>query len=66
MSLVVIFRTVVLIFTVVNWNTTFRPQYPPAFLRCPLFIKGKIIRPGKSFLKFDDTAAETLCFNSPQ
>ena len=35
---IVIFRTVVLIFIVVSWNTTFRPLYPPASFRCLLFI----------------------------
>ena len=50
----VIFRTVVFIFIVVSCNVTFRQLYPPAFLKCPLFIWAqKLFNLGNHFLKFD-------------
>ena len=52
--LCVIFWTVVFIFIVVSCNITFQPQYPPSFLRCPLFFLGmEMIQPEKLFLYFD-------------
>ena len=61
----VIFQTVVLIFTIVHFNSTFQLLYPPAFIRYPLIIwVWKWFKPGKSFLKFGYWSNEA--FNKDQ